>query len=369
MPLKKEQPETERIRINRRNLGIFISIAWTTCLLFHFAVSWPDNVLYVQILHFLMQKTVNLNAVIPAELAGKRLDQALARMFTEHSRSRLQAWIKDGLVSVNNETVNQRKPVRGGEYIEIRASYETQEKWSAEDIPVDIIYEDKALMIINKPPGLVVHPGAGNRGQTLLNALLHHDPGLEIVPRAGIVQRLDKDTSGIMVVARTPECHNRLVADLQARTVKREYQAIVNGVMTAGGTIDKPIGRHPRKRTQMAVVEHGKPAITHYRVVEKFSHHTHIRIQLETGRTHQIRVHMASLKHPLVGDPVYAGRAKVPKQISDDLLARLQAFPRQALHACALSLTHPLSQETVTFEVPLPEDMQALLSALRANEA
>ena len=315
-----------------------------------------------------MSKHIHLTATIPPDLAGKRLDQALAIMFADHSRARLQAWIKAGVVRVDNETARQRMPVSGGEYIEIDACYEPLENWSAEEIPLNIVYEDEALLILNKPAGLVVHPGAGNPKHTLLNALLHHDPSLEYVPRAGIVQRLDKDTSGIMVIARTPEVHSYLVAGLQSRKIKREYQAIVCGVMTSGGTIEKPIGRHPRKRTQMAVVTHGKPAVTHYRIIRKYRAHTHICVQLETGRTHQIRVHMASLKYPLVGDPVYGGRAKIPKNSSAVLIDALRSFPRQALHASALSLIHPYSKDTISFEVPLPGDMQELLAALEEDE-
>ncbi len=315
-----------------------------------------------------MSKAVHLTATIPLHLAGKRLDQALAALFADHSRARLQAWIKSGAVSVDNKTVSQRTLVRGGEYIEINACYETPEEWSAEAIPLEIVYEDEAILILNKPAGLVVHPGAGNPQHTLLNALLHHDPALEYVPRAGIVQRLDKETSGIMVVARTPEAHTYLVEELQARKIKREYQAIVTGVMTAGGTIDKPIGRHPRKRTQMAVVPHGKPALTHYLIIKKYRAHTHIRVQLETGRTHQIRVHLAALKHPLVGDPVYGGRARIPKNLSAGLINALRSFPRQALHASGLSLIHPKTGEKVSFELPLPADMQGLLAALDKDD-
>lgn len=311
-----------------------------------------------------MTKPIHLTAKIPDDLAGKRLDQALAILFQDHSRARLQEWIRSGEVQLNHQAVSQRQRVKGGEHIEIKASFKPQENSTAEDIPLQIIYEDEQLLVLNKPPGLVVHPGAGNREHTILNALLHHDPGLEVVPRAGIVHRLDKDTSGVMIIARSPEVHTFLVAQLKERNIKREYQAIVSGVMTAGGSVDQPIGRHPRKRTQMAVQDHGKAAVTHFRIIRKYRSHTHIRLQLETGRTHQIRVHMAWLKYPLVGDPVYAGRAHLPRGASQPLINMLQTFPRQALHACAITLQHPHTGEMLTCEAPLPEDMQKLLEAL-----
>lgn len=314
-----------------------------------------------------MTKPIRLSAIIPEKLAGKRLDQALALMFSEHSRARLQEWIRHGEVYIDNLTGNQKQRVRGGERVRIEACHEPNQDWAAEDIPLAIIHEDPCLLVINKPAGLVVHPGAGNPEHTLLNALLHHDPGLEYVSRAGIVHRLDKDTSGLMVVARTPEAHTRLVAALQSRHIRREYQAIVMGVMTAGGTIDQPVGRHPLKRTRMAVVANGKNAVTHYRVMKKYRAHTHVRVNLETGRTHQIRVHMAWLKHPLVGDPVYAGRARLPKGANPALAEILQNFPRQALHASAISLQHPVTDELLRFEAPLPADMQALIAALEQD--
>lgn len=312
-------------------------------------------------------KALHLSAVIPPDLASKRLDQALAVIFPQHSRSRLQDWIRSGSVLVDNNSASKQQRVKGGEQIVINATCEPQQHWSAEDIPLEIIHEDGELLIINKPAGLIVHPGAGNPAHTLLNALLHYDPVLGQVPRAGIVQRLDKDTSGLMVIARTRESHTYLVAQLQARKIHREYQAIVTGIMTAGGTVDQPIGRHTRKRTQMAVVDNGKPAITHYRVLKKYRAHTHIRVKLETGRTHQIRVHMAYIKHPIVGDPLYSGRAKLPKGIGPQLRHELEIFPRQALHACAISLLHPGTGKTEQYEICLPEDMQNLLNSLEKD--
>ena len=314
-----------------------------------------------------MKKPLHLSAIIPSEFAGKRLDQALAAIFPEHSRSRLQGWIRNGEVLLDGQVARQRHRITGGESVQVSTTLTPRQSWDAEAIPLNIIHEDEQLLIINKPAGLIVHPGAGNPQHTLLNALLHHDPQLQLVPRAGIVHRLDKDTSGIMVVARTPETHTALVSELQQRTVKREYQAIVTGVMTAGGTVDKPIGRHPRKRVQMAVVDNGKDAVTHFRVINRFRAHTHICVTLETGRTHQIRVHMAWLKFPLVGDPVYAGHARSPGGISPTLLEKLRSFPRQALHASALTLVHPGTGKKVSFHTPLPDDMQALLVALRED--
>ena len=314
-----------------------------------------------------MTTPINLHAVIPEELAGKRLDQALAALFPEHSRARLQEWIRKGEVWINQGLMNQRQRVKGGEHVVIRAMHAEEHSWMAEDIPLQIIHADEALLVLNKPAGIVVHPGAGNPQHTLLNALLHYDAGLKLVPRAGILQRLDKDTSGLMVVARTPECHTRLTADMQARRIKREYQAIVSGIMTAGGSIDQPIGRHPQKRTRMAVTQSGKPAVTHYRIIKKFRAHTHLLVQLETGRTHQIRVHLDYIRHPLVGDPVYGVRRSIPAGISRELAAALRSFPRQALHAHALTLQHPATQKELSFTAPLPEDMQSLLEILKTD--
>lgn len=308
-----------------------------------------------------------LSTVIPEEMAGKRLDQVLAELFSEHSRTRLQEWIRNGQVRVNDRILRQRDKVAGGESVKIITTFTEHDSWEPEQISLQIIYEDASVIILNKPPGLVVHPGAGNPEHTLLNALLFHDPDLKIVARAGIVQRLDKNTSGLMVIARTPEVHTYLVAEMRERKIKREYQAIVNGTIISGGTIDKPVGRHPRHRTRMAVIETGKPAITHYRIINKYRAHTHIKVQLETGRTHQIRVHMSWLGHPVVGDTVYSGRPRIPKGINSELANIIKSFPRQALHASALEFNHPESGKTVQYEAPLPEDMNHLIEALRTD--
>lgn len=303
---------------------------------------------------------------VPEALAGKRLDQIASFLFPDYSRSRLQGWIKSGELTVDGRTVKAKDKLAGGERIELSAAPAAVAEWQPEAIALPIVYEDQSLLVIDKPAGLVVHPAAGNRDGTLLNGLLNHLPQLETVPRAGIVHRLDKETTGLMVVAKTLEAHTSLVRQLQARAIRREYQAVVRGLMTGGGTVNANIGRHPQVRTKMAVLPHGgKEAITHYRVIERFAEHTHIRVNLETGRTHQIRVHMASIGYPLVGDPVYGGRLKLPKGASEILLDTLRGFKRQALHAASLGLLHPASGERMDWQAPLPEDMQQLLTALR----
>ena len=316
-----------------------------------------------------MAETTRLSARVPESAAGRRLDQALAELFPDFSRSRLQQWIKAGEVTVDGVAETRpRTRLEGGETVEVEAELPREARCEPQDIPLDILYEDDAILVVNKPAGLVVHPAAGNPDGTLQNALLHYDPALAVVPRAGIVHRLDKDTSGLMVVARTLAAHHALVGQLQSRSVGREYLAVVVGVMTGGGTVDQPIGRHPVDRKRMAVVaQGGKPAVTHYRVVERFRGHTLLRVRLETGRTHQIRVHMAWLKHPLVGDPVYGGRVRLPAGASASLRDMLLGFRRQALHAERLSLLHPVSGESMSWEAPPPADFQALVEALRAD--
>ncbi len=307
------------------------------------------------------------SATIPHEMAGRRLDQVLASIFPQYSRARLQYWIRHGLVTVDERHLRPRDKIQGGEAVKVNAVAVKDTSWTAEAIPLDIVYEDDALLVINKPVGLVAHPGAGNHAGTLLNALLSHDPALANVPRAGIVHRLDKDTSGLMVVARNLIAHKALVEQLQSRTLQREYEAIVHGVMTAGGEVDAPIGRHPVHRTRMAVVEKGKPAVTHYRVIERFRAYTYIRVKLETGRTHQIRVHMAHIHHPLVGDPLYGGRIRLPKGATAELVDALRQFRHQALHAVRLGLQHPLTGKRQYWDSPLPADMTDLLTLLRKD--
>ncbi len=306
------------------------------------------------------------HALVPESAAGRRLDAVVAELFPEYSRSRLSAWIKSGDVTVDGATARPRDPVRGGEAVLLHAVEEVQTRAEAEDIPLDILYEDEHVFVLDKPAGLVVHPGAGNPDGTLVNALLFRDPSLSALPRAGIVHRLDKDTSGVMVVARTLPAHTALVAQLSARQVHRQYLAIVVGALVSGGTANAAIDRHPRDRVRMAVREDGKDAITHFRLRERYRNHTALECRLETGRTHQIRVHMNHLKHPIVGDPLYGGSFKLPKGASDDFIAALRGFKRQALHAAVLGFVHPVTGERLRFESPLPDDMAQLEANLSA---
>jgi 23S rRNA pseudouridine1911/1915/1917 synthase len=314
-----------------------------------------------------MPQTIHLSVSIPESMRGRRLDQALAELVPDYSRSRLQQWIRAGQVALDGRVPKTREIVQGGEQVQIDAEVTVETVSKAQAIALNVVYEDDDLLVINKPPGLVVHPAAGNPDGTLLNALLYHAPDLAALPRAGIVHRLDKETSGLMMVARNLAAHTRLVAALQARDIGREYLAVVNTVLTAGGTVDAPIGRHPVDRKRMAVVSGGKPAVTHYRVVERFRAHTLVRLRLETGRTHQIRVHMAHIHCPVTGDPVYGGRLRQPRGAGDSLRTVLQGFRRQALHAQRLALQHPGSGEPVSWEAPVPPDMQELIEALRED--
>lgn len=314
-----------------------------------------------------MSQTQKFTAIVPEKLAGLRLDQALVALFSDYSRARLARWVKDGHVLVNGERMRPKDLVNGGEEVVLEAEQEVETTWRAQDIPLDIVYEDEAVLVINKPAGLVVHPGAGNMDGTLSNALLHYDSSLEQVPRAGVVHRLDKETSGLLVVARTLTAQKSLVEQLQARAFERDYLALAVGLMTAGGTIEAPIGRHPIHRMRQAVLPGGKEAITHYRVEERFRAHTLLRVKLETGRTHQIRVHMAYLKYPLVGDPVYGGRLRIPAGATPGLDAAIRKFKRQALHAERLGFEHPLSGERLSWQAPLPDDMLALVEACRKD--
>lgn len=311
---------------------------------------------------------INLHAIVPPEQAGKRLDQILAAIFPDYSRARLQDWIRNGHVLVDGQVKRPRDHLNGGETIAIATTLPVvQESWQAQPIDLEIVYEDDALLVINKPVGLVVHPAVGNPDNTLVNALLHHAPALETMPRAGIVHRLDKGTSGLLVVAKTLHAHTQLVKQLQKHTITREYQAIVTGTLIAGGTVDTFMGRHPMQRKKMAVLDFGKPAVTHYRVVERFRAHTRLKVQLETGRTHQIRVHMAHIHHPIVGDGVYGGRLHLPKGINDKLRDVLRSFKHQALHAQRLGLIHPITNQYVEWTSALPADMQMLIETLRED--
>ncbi|NPU91965.1 MAG: 23S rRNA pseudouridine(1911/1915/1917) synthase RluD [Gammaproteobacteria bacterium] len=312
-----------------------------------------------------MTQHIQLQAEVPDSLAGQRLDQAAAELFPDYSRSRLQTWIKNGDLKVNGAVRKTREKVLGGETLELSAELVADESWEPQPIDLDIIYEDEHLLVINKPVGLVVHPGAGNTDSTLLNALLHHCPDLATLPRAGIVHRIDKDTTGLLVVAKTLKAHTSLVDQLQEKTAYREYEAICTGVMTGGGKVDEPIGRHPTIRTKQAVTHTGKPAVTHYRVLERFRGHTYIKVQLETGRTHQIRVHMAYIQYPLLGDPVYGQRLRLPKGATPELIDAMRRFKRQALHARKLGVQHPGTGEYMEWETPLPDDFKTMLQVLR----
>lgn len=310
-----------------------------------------------------------LSAQVPFEMAGMRLDQVLAELFSDFSRSKLQSWIKSDRVQVNGLNFKAKDKLTGGETIVLDAEAETVVTSTAEAIPLDIVFEDESLLVVNKPAGLVVHPAAGNWSGTLLNALLHHSSQLETLPRAGIVHRIDKETSGLLMVAKTLQAHHSLTEQLQDKSINREYLAITRGRMTAGGTIDEPIGRHPTDRKRYTVTIRGKPAVTHYRVKQRFKRHTFIQVQLETGRTHQIRVHMAHIRYPLLGDQVYGGRFQMPPDCTDKLEETLRHFKRQALHATRLGLQHPVTGQYLEWQQSLPEDMMQLLQALDENES
>lgn len=312
-----------------------------------------------------MSTKISLQAQVPDLLSGQRLDQVAAGLFSEYSRGRLQIWIKEGNLLVNGKVLRSKDKIYAGDKLSLETELVADETWVAEPRELNIVYEDDDVMVIDKPVNTVVHPAAGNRSGTLLNGLLHYCPQLSEIPRAGIVHRLDKDTSGLMVVAKNLQAHRILVKQLQRREVEREYEAVVIGVMTAGGTVNLPLGRHPVHRQKRAVIENGKDAVTHYRVLKRFRSHTHVRVKLETGRTHQIRVHMSHIRYPLVGDPLYGGRLQIPKGCSGALANVLKNFDRQALHARRLGFIHPRTGEMVSWESELPADMQALLVALQ----
>ena len=315
-----------------------------------------------------MAQQVQLTATVSESQLGQRLDQTLAELFPDYSRSRIKEWILDRRVTVNGVMVDTPKEkVLGGELVAIDAEIEEAQRWEPQNLPLDIVYEDEDIIVINKPRDFVVHPGAGNPDGTVLNALLHHYPAIMDVPRAGIVHRLDKDTTGLMVVAKTVPAQTHLVDSLQRREITREYEAVAIGNMTAGGTVEQPISRHSTKRTHMAVHPMGKPAVTHYRIMEHFRAHTRLRLRLETGRTHQIRVHMSHISHPLVGDPLYGGRPRPPKGASEAFITTLRGFDRQALHATMLRLYHPISGIEMEFHAALPQDMVDLIAALKSD--
>ncbi|WP_106475595.1 23S rRNA pseudouridine(1911/1915/1917) synthase RluD [Phytohalomonas tamaricis] len=314
-----------------------------------------------------MAESIEHSLTIPDAMTGLRLDQAAAELLADYSRERVKGWIKEGALTLDGAQAKPKDRVLGGSKLRLSARVEDSTAWQPEAIALDIIDEDDDVLVLNKQAGLVAHPAAGNPDGTLLNALLHHAPSLAAIPRAGIVHRLDKDTSGLMVVAKTLRAQTALVEQLQAKSVWREYDAVATGVMIAGGMVDAPIGRHPKDRKRQAVVAGGKAAVTHYRVKERFRGHTHVSCRLETGRTHQIRVHMMHRGYPLVGDPVYGGRLKLPAGASDALKTMLREFPRQALHARKLAFDHPVSGETQTYHADLPDDMSVLLDCLRAD--
>ena len=308
-----------------------------------------------------------LHAVVPAEAAGRRFDAVLAELFPDFSRSRLANWIKSGDALLDGEMARPRDSVRGGESVSLIAELGVETVALPQDIPLDVLYEDDAVIVINKPVGMVVHPGAGNPDGTLVNALLYRDPTVNTMPRAGIVHRLDKDTSGVMVIARTLPAQTKLVEMLSERDVHRQYLAVVAGPMVSGGTADFAIDRHPRDRIRMAVREDGRDAVTHYRLRERYRAHTALECRLETGRTHQIRVHMKHIKHPIIGDSLYGGALKLPKGATEDLVGALRGFKRQSLHAEVLEFAHPITGQPIRAEAPIPDDMQALMKVLRED--
>jgi len=311
-----------------------------------------------------MSNAIRHSLIIPDTRAGQRLDQVLAELLSEYSRTRIKDWIETGQVLVNGGQLRPKDKVLGGEQVEVSATLPQAVEVAPESIALDIVHQDEHVLVINKPVGLVVHPGAGNSAGTMQNALLHLDPNLALLPRGGIVHRLDKDTSGLLVIARTLEAHTALVRALEVHEVEREYEAVCVGVMTAGGTVDAPIGRHPVDRLRQAIRADGRESVTHYRVIHRYRGHTHVRLQLETGRTHQIRVHMAHIKYPLVGDRTYGGRMLLPKAATPELIEALRGFGRQALHAARLAFEHPVSGKPVECTAPLPQDMGDLLDAL-----
>ncbi len=322
----------------------------------------PEHINYYNPIGLKTEQQIEL--IVPPEMAGLRLDQALAELCPEYSRSRLKSWVNSGNILIDNKTLRPRDKVNGGEAVIITPIADTSLNIKAEPIALNIVFEDESMLVVNKPAGLVVHPAAGNWDGTLQNALLHHDPALEGLPRAGLVHRIDKETSGLLMVARTLTAHKLLVDQLQARAFEREYLTVVRGYMTAGGTVDAPLARHPTDRKKYAVREGGKEAITHYRVAQRFAKHTLLKVNLETGRTHQIRVHMSHINHAIVGDQVYGGRFKPLANASELLSDTLRGFKRQALHAARLGVVHPVTGEPISWECEMPADMAHLVEVL-----
>ena len=306
-----------------------------------------------------------LQIIIPSRMTGLRLDASLAEMLPDYSRSKITAWIKSGDALISGKIFKPKDKSNGEEIVFLTLNQKQSNDWISEEIPLNVVYEDEDIIVINKQFGLVTHPGAGNWTGTLANALLYYDPTLSRLDRAGIVHRLDKNTSGLMVIARNEKSQKHLVEQLQSHLVDREYSAIVYGHMIAGGTVDEPIGRDPKDRVKQAVLTSGKDAITHYRAIDRFKSHTHVKAILETGRTHQIRVHLSHVGHSLIGDPMYGGRVRFPKKASEELKEALLSFKRQALHSKKLTLIHPISRELMSWKAPLPEDMLQLLEAFK----
>lgn len=317
----------------------------------------------------MMTSPLENDITVPSECYGQRVDVALAQLFPDYSRSQLTQWLKDGLITVNDQQLKPKEKLLGGEQVRMRVSFTAENaRCLPENIPLEVVFEDDALLIINKPAGLVVHPGAGNSEHTLVNALLHHDESLSHLPRAGIIHRLDKETTGLLIIGKTITSYTSLVRQMQAREIQRHYITLVYGHVISGGTIDTCYGRHPRSRLKMAVCEYGKQAITHYAVRTQYNGFTLLNVKLMTGRTHQIRVHMAHINHPVVGDPLYGGRGRMPGGLSDTTRQAINAFKRQALHAGFLSLTHPVTNDTLTCTAPLPDDFQSLITHLEDEE-
>ncbi|OZG71484.1 23S rRNA pseudouridine(1911/1915/1917) synthase [Hahella sp. CCB-MM4] len=314
-----------------------------------------------------MKHHIQESFIVPDHLALQRIDLIAVEFMPEYSRSRIQGWIKSGDLKVNGVSVKPKDKVMARDEITLDVELEPEGDWEAEEIALDIVYEDEHILVINKPADLVVHPAPGHRGGTIVNAVLHHCPELEQIPRAGVVHRLDKDTSGLMVIAKSLLAHQSLVNQLQIRSMGREYEAVVKGELTGGGMVDEPIARNPHNRQKMAIVASGKKAVTHYRILQRFNGFTHLRLKLETGRTHQIRVHMAHINHGIVGDPVYGGRPRLPKGMTEHAIHAVQTFPRQALHAKALQLVHPKTGESMSWEVELPADMLELIESLKPD--